>query len=191
MPRHARDRREPSVRRPSRRCRCARRAHRTGVADQLHLHALVATAATVAALVADEVVGAGRLRKTLAQLFLQRLDVLGVLLVQGDHGRAAFLLAVPGVDLLHMQALAVLVDPVLHPCHFIGHLPIGVGALPHVADEDVLAAITAEHVDLGQLHRHQADQHDQHDAEQAPATMVQRPVQQRGIAALQPGDHAG
>ncbi|KAG1386130.1 hypothetical protein G6F59_017010 [Rhizopus arrhizus] len=90
-----------------------------------------------------------------------------------------------------MQALAVLVDPVLHPCHFIGHLPIGVGALPHVADEDVLAAITAEHVDLGQLHRHQADQHDQHDAEQAPATMVQRPVQQRGIAALQPGDHAG
>jgi hypothetical protein len=75
----------------------------------------------------------------------------------------------------------------LHLEDFVGHLLLGVGALPLVVDVDLADVVAAEHVRLGQRERHDADRDDHQDAQHAPAAMAERPAQHVAVAALQAG----
>src|SRR3546814_7402922 len=72
-----------------------------------------------------------------------------------------------------LELLAVGIEEDLDPPHLVRHLRHRVRALPLVVDVDLVAAVAAEHVGLGVHHRHEAHRHDQRDAEQALAAMLE------------------
>ena len=110
------------------------------------------------------IVGARGLGQRLADFVDQRLGRrLTSSIVELDPCARVALLAVPGIDLLDVEALAVGVEELLDPEHFVGHLLQAVGALPLVEDVGLAAIVAAEHVLLGQHHRHDADRDDQQD----------------------------
>lgn len=157
------------------------------IADQLHLHTLVAAAAS--ALIADAVIGTRRTRQRLADVFQQWRQVFDLARIESHRRAAACHLAEPRIQLGDVVLLAIGFQEIFNSPDLLAQLFMRVRAFPLVLDEGLVTAIAAEHVDLGQLHRHQADRTDQHDTGHAPAAMGQRPCQHLGVAALQPRDH--
>lgn len=87
------------------------------IADQLHLHALIAAAAI--ALVADAVVRTRRARQGLADLFQQRRQLLDLARVESHGGAAAFRFAEPRIDLGDVVLVAIGLQVTLDPPHLL------------------------------------------------------------------------